>query len=790
MNHTIYIHGIGAHPAKKEWKQQWDLALFGKPMHGSTSMAYWSDILHGEVPPGAAGARALRLKAEIDPQDTAELNIDKLVAELNVPAKQRQKITKTIKKLAASIAKSDEVTASGDGKSKGTKALPLPGFLRRPIAKAFLERFVKDVFAYFYQPGAREQIQQRLRDEIDAQASPFVLVAHSLGTVIAFEVLSERRPRQDCSLFVTLGSPLGIDEVQDMIIERDGKLQVPENILAWHNFADRIDPVAADAGLSNDFTSLRSPGKPAVQILDQRIVNDRTLSLREFNPHSSLGYLSHRSVRSSVYHELRFDANGRFLVARDVAEEFVRPDRRVPVLIEALEPGYGAVDEDPEDQQHRESQLEAKQQTLAGRVEYLRNEITKVVRQHRLVSRQPRKDSKQPDEDAEIIALRKYVAARLTPDEINTISERHRELNIYAVWRNSAKRKVLERSHGPIKADAGRASFAASGRGILWAVLDTGVNWEHPHFKQHSNIAEVWDCTTGADQPEQLFGPGMKKTSAAQNCDLDGHGTHVSGIIAGGLMLENRRVEGIAPEAKLIIYKVLDDQGNGSDAWIIKAIDHIFWKNQSVTSGIKVHGVNLSLGGPFDPTVYGCGFSPICQELRGLWQQGTLVCVAAGNEGQIRVQTAGGDVDVYTQLSIGDPANLETSIAVGAVNPDKPHLYGVSYFSSRGPTADGRAKPDCVAPGERILSCDAQLPLDNSKQPPAIKDLYRRESGTSMACPHVSGLLAAFLSVRREFIGRPDDVKRILLDNCNDLGRDRYHQGAGMPNLMKMLTNT
>jgi hypothetical protein len=59
-----------------------------------------------------------------------------------------------------------------------------------------------------------------------------------------------------------------------------------------------------------------------------------------------------------------------------------------------------------------------------------------------------------------------------------------------------------------------------------------------------------------------------------------------------------------------------------------------------------------------------------------------------------------------------------------------------------------------------------------------------------MACPHVSGILAAFLSVRREFIGRPDEVKEILLKNCNDLGRDRYHQGAGLPNLMKMLLNT
>lgn len=63
-------------------------------------------------------------------------------------------------------------------------------------------------------------------------------------------------------------------------------------------------------------------------------------------------------------------------------------------------------------------------------------------------------------------------------------------------------------------------------------------------------------------------------------------------------------------------------------------------------------------------------------------------------------------------------------------------------------------------------------------------------SGTSMATPHVSGLLAAFLSVRREFLGYPDRVKRILLDSCTDLGRDAYVQGAGLPNLIKMLSNT
>jgi len=136
---------------------------------------------------------------------------------------------------------------------------------------------------------------------------------------------------------------------------------------------------------------------------------------------------------------------------------------------------------------------------------------------------------------------------------------------------------------------------------------------------------------------------------------------------------------------------------------------------------------------------------------------------------------------------------LEEAIAVGSVHPTLPHRYGTSYFSSRGPTADGRLKPDLVGPGEQIRSYRSSS--DPKRTPTrgkgeSVDGLYVALSGTSMAAPHISGLLAAFLSVRTEFIGYPDRVKQILLSHCTDLKRDRYHQGAGLPNLSKMLLET
>jgi subtilisin family serine protease len=118
-----------------------------------------------------------------------------------------------------------------------------------------------------------------------------------------------------------------------------------------------------------------------------------------------------------------------------------------------------------------------------------------------------------------------------------------------------------------------------------------------------------------------------------------------------------------------------------------------------------------------------------------------------------------------------------------------PHTYGVSYFSSRGPTGDGRPKPDLVAPGEHIISCAAGAVAEGvtKKLPQGSRVLYTDLSGTSAAAPHVSGAIAAFLSVRREFIGQPEKVKRLFLDNAISLNREKEFQGRGLLDVLKVL---
>ena len=176
-------------------------------------------------------------------------------------------------------------------------------------------------------------------------------------------------------------------------------------------------------------------------------------------------------------------------------------------------------------------------------------------------------------------------------------------------------------------------------------------------------------------------------------------------------------------------------------------------------------------------------------EVNRLVRSGVVVVVAAGNTGYGTLATdALGARKGGLALTINDPGNAELAITVGSTHRDMPHAYGVSYFSAKGPTGDGRLKPDLLAPGEKVVSCAAGSLLVRivEKLPEGVlPPNYIEYTGTSMAAPHASGCVAAFLSVKREFIGQPERVKEIFLKTATSLGRERSFEGYGLVDVMR-----
>jgi len=221
------------------------------------------------------------------------------------------------------------------------------------------------------------------------------------------------------------------------------------------------------------------------------------------------------------------------------------------------------------------------------------------------------------------------------------------------------------------------------GEGIKVGVLDTGIALEHPDLRPA--ILEARDFT--------------RSPSAAY--DAQGHGTHVSGIIAARRNAHG--IVGVAPEAKILMAKVLNDEGSGTSQDIL---DGIRW---AVEAGADILSMSLGSSEPDEE---------IHQALLLAISKGIFVITAAGNEGP--------DLD-----TVGYPAGFPEMVAVGSIDRRK----RLSQFSSRG------RQVDVVAPGDEITSC----------YPPRG---YAVLSGTSMATPFVSGVVALALAKHRKMGGK------------------------------------
>jgi serine protease AprX len=435
-----------------------------------------------------------------------------------------------------------------------------------------------------------------------------------------------------------------------------------------------------------------------------------------------------------------------------------------------------------------------------------------------------RQTDQRPHRDDPELKSEQYVFASLDADTIRALVRMDSQAGkaprtqraIYHIWPDFHLKRLVNKSISTVKANAAHNAFAAYGDDIIWAVIDSGIDGNHPHFDKHKNLEGL---------PAAVKHRDFTSVNEAPLIDRFGHGTHVAGIIAGQMTggriiatmshLDERGrptdvttklplISGMAPRAKLLSLKVLDQDGRGNGTGkassIISALEYI-QKLNGDGRRILVQGVNLSVGYDFQPEWFACGQSPLCIEVNRLVKSGVVVVVAAGNSGYGFVESTTADtsrVAAGLDLTINDPGNADLAITVGSTHRDMPHVYGVSYFSSKGPTGDGRMKPDLLAPGEKIISCDSsqrgtagrrtgRRARANTRRRAAAVGRYREDSGTSMAAPHVSGVIAAFLSIRREFIGRPEEVKQIFLSTATDLQRAHYFQGRGLVDLMRAI---
>lgn len=270
-----------------------------------------------------------------------------------------------------------------------------------------------------------------------------------------------------------------------------------------------------------------------------------------------------------------------------------------------------------------------------------------------------------------------------------------------------------------------------TGQGIEVAVIDTGIDYTHP------------DLGAGFGPAYKVIGGYDFVNDDADPMDDMGHGTHVAGIIAA-----NGTVKGIAPDAKLLAYKVLNAYGSGSFSDVISGIERACNPDDDPTTDDAVDVINMSLGGSGDPD------DPVSQTVDAAVDLGVAVVVAAGND--------------YDYQTIGSPGVARNALTVGAC--DKNDL--IADFSSRGPIPGSWAiKPDIIAPGVSVYST---VPETGELGDPSG---YRILDGTSMSAPHVAGAAALLKQLHPAWT--PEMIKANLMNTAKDVGYDVFTQGAG-----------
>jgi subtilisin family serine protease len=285
-------------------------------------------------------------------------------------------------------------------------------------------------------------------------------------------------------------------------------------------------------------------------------------------------------------------------------------------------------------------------------------------------------------------------------------------------------RAFLNESVPLINADDVWTALGATGTGTTVAIIDTGIDYTHP------------DLGGGVGPGYKVLGGYDFVNDDADPMDDNGHGTHCAGIVAA-----NGTLKGVAPDASLMGFKVLDAGGSGWSSDIIAGIERACDPNGDLVTDDAVDVISMSLGGVGNPD------DPQSQAIDNAVSLGVVCAVAAGNAGAYE--------------TIGSPGCAREALTVGAASKGD----ALASFSSRGPAViTSGIKPEVCAPGVDILSC----------QPGGGSVAM---SGTSMATPHVAGAAALLLDLHPSWT--PEQVKSALAATALDLGLDVMTQGAG-----------
>ena len=293
---VVYVHGNGNKPAADTLKRIWDEALFGEPAGDRSRMAYWADLRYPAPLPDqetdelamAPGGEEGVAEDELHPEELVVEAVMQAHAEtlLEMPVTAGGGGTDESVPGAALDSWVRDMAYTADALVRGEseiheEALPLPTAARVAIFRMLVERTFVDVYAYFF-GGSGDAMRERMRDALDGVHGPVVVVSHSLGTIIAYDVLRERS--REVPLLVTAGSPLAVQEFEDLVTH---PLRVPDGVAAWRNVCDARDLVALDKTIRPEYA-------PADRVRDFLVVNDSA------NHHDITDYLRTPPLHDAV----------------------------------------------------------------------------------------------------------------------------------------------------------------------------------------------------------------------------------------------------------------------------------------------------------------------------------------------------------------------------------------------------------------------------------------------------------------------------------------------------------